>query len=421
MVLLDACAKGAKSAGGARPATTPVTNATSNAAATLPPVTPASSAAVSSSTPAVPAVVLAVNPADGAKAVNPAAPVTVSAQNGSVSTVKLLSSSGATVSGALNDTKSTWTAAAPLGYGRNYTVTATAVNPAGVAATTTATFATLTPENMTQPAINTRAGNTLKSGSTFGVGMVIRVHFDEEITNKAAAEKALVVTTTPAVVGGWFWLDNQNVLWRPQNYYPKGTKVTVSANVYGVQVGDGLYGQSDVSASFVIGRKNVSIADDKTHQVQVFWDDVLQRTMPTSMGKGGFTTGSHGEKISFFTPSGTYTVLDWNNPVLMDSSSYGLPVNAPGGYKEYIAYATRISTDGIYLHQLDSTVWAQGHRNTSHGCLNLNKTNAVWYYQNAQIGDVVTVKNTGGPALAQWQNGDWSLSWAQWQAGSALK
>jgi lipoprotein-anchoring transpeptidase ErfK/SrfK len=418
MVLLDACTKGTKSAAGAGSATT----STSNAAESVAPVTPSSSAAVSSSTPpAVPAVVLAVNPANGAKAVNPAAPITVSAQNGSVSTVKLLSSSGATVSGALNETKSTWTAAAPLGYGRNYTLTATAVNAAGVPASATASFATLTPGNMTQPAINTRAGNTLKSGTTFGVGMVIRVHFDDPITNKAAAEKALVVTTTPAVVGGWFWLDSQNVLWRPQNYYPKGTKVTVSANVYGVEVGNGLYGQSDVSASFVIGRKNVSIADDKTHQVQVFWDDVLQRTMPTSMGKGGYATGSDGEKISFFTPSGTYTVLDWNNPVLMDSSSYGLPVNGPGGYKEYIAYATRISTDGIYLHQLDSTVWAQGHRDTSHGCLNLNKTNAVWYYQNAQVGDVVTIKNTGGAPLAQWQNGDWSLSWAQWQAGSALK
>ena len=77
--------------------------------------------------------------------------------------------------------------------------------------------------------------------------------------------------------------------------------------------------------------------------VQVFWDDVLQRTMPTSMGKGGYATGTGGQKISFFTPSGTYTVLDQHNPVLMDSSSYGLPVNGPGGYKEYIAWATRIT------------------------------------------------------------------------------
>ena len=46
----------------------------------------------------------------------------------------------------------------------------------------------------------------------------------------------------------------------------------------------------------------------------------------------GYATGVHGEKISFFTPSGTYTVLDQANPVLMDSSTYGLPVNGPAGY-----------------------------------------------------------------------------------------
>jgi len=32
----------------------------------------------------------------------------------------------------------------------------------------------------------------------------------------------------------------------------------------------------------------------------------------------------------------------------------------------------------------------------------------------------VQVKNTGGPALQVWQNGDWSVPWAQWVAGSAL-
>ena len=103
----------------------------------------------------------------------------------------------------------------------------------------------------------------------------------------------------------------------------------------------------------------------------------------------------------------------------MDSTTYGLPY-AKGGYKEYIPYATRISTDGVYLHELDSTTWAQGNTDTSHGCLNLNYDNAKWYFDNAQIGDVVQVKNTGGEPLAVWQNGDWGVPWAQWVAGSAL-
>jgi lipoprotein-anchoring transpeptidase ErfK/SrfK len=378
-------------------------------------------AAATSAAPApVPAAEIALFPADSSSSVNPGLPATVTVGDGTLGSVTLTSSDGSTVAGQMSTDGTTWTASSQLGYKRSYTLTAVATNTAGKQTTQTAKFSTASPSNLTMPYLNTRGGGTLTSDATYGVGFVIRVHFDEHIKDKAAAEQALEVVTDPPVEGGWFWIDDQDALYRTKDYYPAGTKVTVNANVYGVEVGPGLYGQASKSASFVIGRKNFSLADDKTKMVQVYWDDVLQRTMPTSMGKGGYATGTDGQKISFFTPSGTYTVLDQNNPVLMDSSSYGLPVNGPGGYKEYIAYATRITTDGIYLHELDSTVPAQGHYDTSHGCLNLNKVNAVWYYQNAQIGDVVQIVNTGGAPGAQWQNADWSLSWAQWQAGSAL-
>jgi hypothetical protein len=35
-------------------------------------------------------------------------------------------------------------------------------------------------------------------------------------------------------------------------------------------------------------------------------------------------------------------------------------------------------------------------------------------------GDVVEVRDTGGAPLQQWQNGDWSVPWSEWLAGSAL-
>ncbi len=76
----------------------------------------------------------------------------------------------------------------------------------------------------------------------------------------------------------------------------------------------------------------------------------------------------------------------------------------------------RISTDGVYLHELDATVWAQGNTDTSHGCLNLNRDNAIWFYNFSVPGDVVEVRNTGGgKPLQLWQNGgDWSVPWDQW-------
>jgi lipoprotein-anchoring transpeptidase ErfK/SrfK len=105
----------------------------------------------------------------------------------------------------------------------------------------------------------------------------------------------------------------------------------------------------------------------------------------------------------------------------MSSDSYGLPASSPLGYApEKVPYATKISVDGIYLHELDATVWAQGHENVSHGCLNLNYANAKWYYNHARIGDVVRVVHSGGPKITFNQGGEWSVPWAQWLAGSAL-
>ena len=86
-----------------------------------------------------------------------------------------------------------------------------------------------------------------------------------------------------------------------------------------------------------------------------------------------------------------------------------------------IPYAVRISTDGIYLHQLNATVWAQGHTDISHGCLNLNSENARWFFDFSVPGDVVEIRNTGGKPLQLWQNGDWTIPSDQWRAGSAMR
>ena len=313
-----------------------------------------------------------------------------------------------------------WKNTEELGYSKTYTLSAVAVNADGRPATKTTHFTTLTPSNMTMPYLNTTGGTSLHNGATYGVGIVPVVHFDEAITDKKAAETALAVRTAPHVEGTWNWVSDTEVHWRPRQYYRPGTAVTVSAKVYGVQVGPGLYGQADQSVSFKIGAKHVSIADDRTHMVSVYFNDRLVRTMPTSMGQGGYVTGTRGRQISLWTMPGIYTVISHHDPVLMDSSTFGLPVHSPKGYKEYIYQATQISTDGIYLHQLDSTVWAQGHQDLSHGCLNLNYDNAHFFYTTSQVGDIVQVKNTGGPSLQIWQNGDWSVPWATWVKGSAL-
>ena len=362
---------------------------------------------------------LGVYPLAHADDVNPAAPVSVAAFSGVIDDVKLVNDWGKTVPGVLTPDKKGWHPTEQLSYGRTYTMTVAARGPRGMPSRQTSSFTTLSPDYLTAVNLNTTAGISLVDGNTYGVGAVVVAHFDEPITDKIAAEKRLHVTTNPPVAGSWNWVDDQNAHWRPEKYYAPGTSVNVSADIYGQQLGDGLYGEEDQHVSFKIGSSHVSIADDTTKQVSVFDNGKLVRTMPTSMGMGGTETVG-GKTLSFFTPPGVYTVMDKANPVIMDSSTFGLPTSSRLGYRETIPYATRISMDGIYLHQLNATVWAQGNTDTSHGCLNLNGENAQWFFDFSVPGDVVEVRNTGGPPLQIWQNGDWTVPWDQWRRGSAL-
>lgn len=360
-----------------------------------------------------------VTPPPGARDVDPLGKVSVAAAEGTLTNVTMVNELGTTVAGVMTPDNTVWKPAVPLGYGRTYTLNVTAAGSAGMVSSQASTFSTVTPSNQTKVYLTTTAGTPLQDGGIYGVGTVVVAHFDEPITDRAAAERRLSVTTAPAVTGSWYWLDDQNAHWRPQKYFASGTTVTVAANVYGIPLGKGLYGQEDSQVVFTIGEAHISVADDVTKQVSVFENGQLVRTMPTSMGMGGSETVG-GQTISFWTQPGVYTVMGKANPVIMDSSTFGLPINSRLGYRESIEYATRISTDGIYLHQLDSTVWAQGNTNVSHGCLNLNADNAEWFYGFSLPGDVVEIRNTGGEPLQVWQNGDWSLPWAQWMAGSAL-
>ncbi|QSE87771.1 L,D-transpeptidase family protein (plasmid) [Rhodococcus pseudokoreensis] len=363
---------------------------------------------------------ITVTTVDGASGVNPVAPVSVQTSDGALESVTMTNNEGKVVDGIFTPDRLVWKPVGPLGYGKTYTLVISATNTDGKRSERTSTFSTVQPDNLTQPSFVTSGGNLLTDGGTFGVGIVAVTHFDEPITDRAAAERALSVETSPKVDGSWYWADDQNVHWRPQNYYAPGTRVTARANVYGVPLGEGLFGQEDASTSFTIGDAHISVADDTTKQVTVTNNGEVVRTMPTSMGMGG-TEVINGQTLSFWTQPGIYTVLDKANPVVMDSSTYGLPVNSRLGYKESINYATRISTDGIYLHELEDTVWAQGNTNVSHGCLNLSRVNAQWFYDFSLPGDVVEVRNTGGEPLQLWQNGDWSVPWDAWQAGSALR
>jgi lipoprotein-anchoring transpeptidase ErfK/SrfK len=365
-----------------------------------------------------PALVIA--PESGAVDVGPLDEVRVTATSGTLTDVRMTNEQGRVVAGRMTPDGRAWQPAEPLGYGRDYVLSATGRGTNGTVQTQTSRFSTVVPDVQAGVSLLTTAGTALADGGTYGVGTVIVAQFDAPVVDRAAAQQRLKVTTEPPVEGAWTWVNDRKAHWRPREYYPAGTRVTVEANLYGANLGGGVYGDDDRRVDFQIGRSHVSIADDVTKQVSVFVDGQLVRTMPTSMGRGGTETVG-GTTIAFWTQRGVYTVLDKANPVVMDSSTYGLPVGSSSGYRISVPYATRISIDGIYLHQLEATVWAQGSSNVSSGCLNLSAENAKWFYELSQPGDVVEVRNTGGAPLEQWQNGDWSVPWDVWLKGSAIR
>ncbi|WP_448510740.1 L,D-transpeptidase [Mycolicibacterium thermoresistibile] len=369
--------------------------------------------------PEVPATVT-VSPPPSATGVNPMSEVEVAATTGTLTEVTLVDEVDDDVPGVLSPDMRTWQPAIALDYGRTYTLTVSSRGPTGVPDSRTSTFTTLTPQEQTRVSFTRTSGAQLADGATYGVGTVIVARFDEAVPDRAAAEERLIVETEPAVEGSWYWMDDQRAHWRPKEYYRPGTKVTATADIFGADLGDGLYGEQNTRVSFRIGDSHVAIADDETKLISVYKNGELVRMIPTSMGKGGSETfGS--KTISFWTQPGVYTVMDKANPVIMDSSTYGMPLDSPQGYRLAVNYAVRLTNSGIYVHELESTIWAQGNTNVSHGCLNVNADHARWFYEFSQPGDVFEVRNTGGGRLPIWQNGDWTASWDEWLAGSALQ
>lgn len=385
---------------------------------------PSPSPSHSTSVAAPAAAVITTSPATGA--LSPADRVSVAITNGTLTKVAMTNPAGKQVAGALAADGTTWRSTEDLGYARTYRITATGKGANGKPVTKNTSVTTLSPQNQTMAYLQRLGSYSLANGSTYGVAIVPVVHFDEAIGDKAAAEKALTVTTTPHVAGSWFWADDSDAHWRPQHYWPAGTKVTVAAKIYGVQMGPGLYGQADTSASFTVGRRQVTVAYDtapkSVNKVRVY-DSAghVIRTMNTSMGKHSGTT-VNGKYINFYTLDGTYTVLAHEQPAKMCSASYGLPATAKGGYPcEKIYNATKISVDGIYLHQLLKTVYSQNHgADVSHGCLNLDSSNSMWFLKHSMVGDPVVVHGAkGAPTLQVWQGGDWTVPWSTWVKGSA--
>ncbi|WP_084537910.1 L,D-transpeptidase [Nocardia puris] len=339
---------------------------------------------------------------DGDKGVSPAMPMAFKVDDGKFTNVTLTNPDGKQVQGTLAADGRTWETAEVLGYGRTYQLTADAIGLGGENSTRLS-FTTSSPNNQTKPYL------TVAEGEVVGIGQPVAIQFDENIPDRKAAQEAIEITTTPAVEGAFYWVNNREVRWRPEHFWAPGTRVDIKVNVYGKDLGNGLYGQQNITSHFVVGDATIFTADDNTKQVTVEQNGQVVRTMPTAMGKD-----------STPTPNGVYIIADRHEHIIMDSSTYGVSVNSADGYRTPVDWATRMSYSGIFFHSAPWSLGDQGYRNVSHGCLNLSPENARWVFNTAKRGDIAIVKNTVGGTLSGVDGlGDWNIPWEQWKAGNA--
>ncbi|WAL67241.1 Ig-like domain-containing protein [Amycolatopsis cynarae] len=354
-------------------------------------------------------VSVSITPAADASNISPVTPIVVKAANGTLTDVTVTNAAkGTKVQGTLSADKTTWTSKDVLGYGATYTVDAHAADGSGKTVEQQGKITTLSPAKQANPNLIPAPSSVAQTG--VGVGQPIVFQFSYPVKNKADVEKQLSVTSNPPQEGGWYWIDDKNVHYRPKVYWQAGTTLTVSAKIYGVDFGNGVYGAEDRTETYHVHDSWIAKADGNTDQMQIFHNGQMVKSMLISLGKDATPTHVGPHVISFKAES-----------YIMDSCTYGLCPGQPGAYRSEEKWSERISNDGEFVHENPNSVSAQGNSNVSHGCVNLNDANAQWFFNNLGLGDVVEVTNSGGPALPVWDlYGDWSLSWDQWQKGSAL-
>ncbi|MBB5893052.1 L,D-transpeptidase [Kutzneria kofuensis] len=359
-----------------------------------------------STKPPAPAAKLAGAPANGAKDVTVNTPVTLTADGGTIKDVKLVDATGKAVEGKPSADNKTWTNTGHLDFGQTYTYDAQAVNADGKPTPLHGSFSTVAPGTLMRGSLN------LDDGAQVGVAAPIILQFAGHVDDKAraAVEKALTVQSDQPNTGSWGWLpDNDQgsrIHYRTKEYWKPGSKINVSAHLYGVPYGNNNYGKADLTLGFTIGRSQIVKADVNSHKMTVIRDGNVVATYDASMG-----SGASQDRV---TRSGTHVVTEkWQDK---DMS------NPPYYEHAHERWAVRISNNGEFIHANPNTVGDQGNNNVTHGCVNLSTADAQAYFGTAMYGDPVEV--TGSDVALSAADGDlydWAMSWEQWQGLSALR
>ena len=190
-----------------------------------------------------------------------------------------------------------------------------------------------------------RSGRRCENGATYGVGMVpvVPLRRADHATRRPPSRRSRSRPSRTSH-GAWYWIDDQNVHWRPQDLlqarhqgHRHGQRLRRAGRPRALRPG------RRQSTSFKIGAEHISIADDTTHMVKVYFNGKLRADDADVDGPGRLRAG---HATASDLPLDDARHLHRDRPRepgdRCPRHSYGLPANSPLRLRaEKIYFATQ--------------------------------------------------------------------------------
>ncbi|MFJ9718261.1 Ig-like domain-containing protein [Streptomyces sp. NPDC101213] len=350
-------------------------------------------------------------PRGDAEKADPDKPLEIRAEDSGerITDVTALDAAGRYVAGELAADGRRWHSTEPLAAGARYTVRVSTEDEDGAPGRRVLTFDTGTPTAKKRLTVTFGPGT-----GTYGVGRPVTAELNRPVKDpaqRAVVERSLKVDAKPSVQGGWHWVDDRTLHYRPKEYWPAHATVRVRSNLDGIKVGDRLWGGRSKDIAFTVGDRVIAVTDASAHSLTLYRNGEEVKEIPVTTGKPGFETRN-----------GVKVVLGKEYFVRMRGTTVGIAEGSSESYDLPVYYATRVTWSGEYVHAAPWSVGSQGSANVSHGCVGMSTENAEWFFDNVREGDIVQVVNSDGDTMETFGNGfgDWNLDWKKWREGSAL-
>ncbi|MFE4870628.1 Ig-like domain-containing protein [Streptomyces sp. NPDC056682] len=331
-------------------------------------------------------------------------PVKVTLADGRLQTVTVTDTKGGRLDGKVSADGKTWTSDRSAAPGTSYSVDAK--DDKGGSAK--ADFATAAPDKVNKVSM------VPGKDTTVGIGQPVSIVFDHPVKNRAEVEKHLKVTTSDNTEGSWGWMEDYSgkdrVDWRPKDYWKPGTKVTLEADLNGVDSGTaGGWFVKDYKTNFTIGRNQLAKADLESHRLKLYRDGQLVKDIPMSAGTPG------GDKASW---KGKTVLMAKEGTINMNSETVGLG----SAYNKMVDYSMRLTWSGMYAHAAPWNNAYFGSANKSSGCIGMSDADAKFVYDWVQVGDPFEITGDDAKGTQALNNGygEWNLTYDAWKAKSAL-